>query len=317
MEKENDTEIIDFLFDSIKKIFNKNKYIISILALPQNKQKIFQKLISDLYEDNKAILYVLGNKNDRKYVLDDITNIKVDFIDFSEISEIKKKYYLVIWDDVTSLVDLTKEQKIDMIQQIKKLSKRTIIYTIEKLIDEGEIVDLAPIQIKTPFVEPRVIQTRVNLCEDIPYILYECIEWFIREKKKIVIYVPNEEALNKVYSYYQKKIKLKYVEIVPIAKNEDENFIRDILKNKNEATIIITDNVCALFEDTNINGAIVLFADDEFYSTRKLLFLCGEIYRINKDLPEVLLVAKTESESMDRIKAITRNINKRVWKESF
>ena len=36
MEKENDTEIIDFLFDSIKKIFNKNKYIISILALPQN-----------------------------------------------------------------------------------------------------------------------------------------------------------------------------------------------------------------------------------------------------------------------------------------
>lgn len=107
------------------------------------------------------------------------------------------------------------------------------------------------------------------------------------------------------------------MEIVPISKNEDENFIRDILKNKNEATIIITDNVCALFEDTNINGAIVLFADDEFYSTRKLLFLCGEIYRINKDLPEVLLVAKTESESMDRIKAITRNINKRVWKESF
>ena len=289
MEKENDTEIIDFLFDSIKKIFNKNKYIISILALPQNNQKIFQKLISDLYEDNKAILYVLGNKNDRKYVLDDITNIKVDFIDFSEISQIKKKYYLVIFDDVTSLVDLKKEQKIDMIEQIKKLSKRTIIYTIEKLIDEGEIVDLAPMQVKTPFVEPRVIQTRVDLCEDIPYILYEYIEWFIREKKKIVIYVPNE----------------------------DENFIRDILKNKNEATIIITDNVCALFEDTNINGAIVLFADDEFYSTRKLLFLCGEIYRINKDLPEVLLVAKTESESMDRIKAITRNINKRVWKESF
>ncbi len=53
-----------------------------------------------------------------------------------------------------------------------------------------------------------------------PYTLYDYIEWFIREKRILVVYVPNKFNLNKIYEYYTEDLNLENkVKIVKDKKN--------------------------------------------------------------------------------------------------
>ncbi len=55
-----------------------------------------------------------------------------------------------------------------------------------------------------------------------PYTLYDYIEWFIREKRILVVYVPNKFNLNKIYEYYTEDLNLENkVKIV----KEDKKFL--------------------------------------------------------------------------------------------
>lgn len=324
-------EELGYAMKQINLWYRKNEKTLSIFTIPFHTTLIFKDIILELVKQKKKILYVWGKNGENKEIIEEIEksyqvstcvetkntecNCLVNFVHFNNLYEIAEEYELAILDDVSCFSELEKEKITAYYEYSNRISKRTILYTIEEVVDDCAKMDMVPTYIENPFVEPRFISTRVDLSKDIPYILYEYLEWFMKNKKKIMILVPDEEKLNVVYEYYTKKLKLKKINIVPLFKNEDKKIIKNVLMQKQKATIIITDSMEETLEDSKIGNAVVLFADSNKYSYKKLLYLCGEIGRVNKKLPEVLFISKDVTEDMDKVKSITRDFNKRKWEK--
>jgi late competence protein required for DNA uptake (superfamily II DNA/RNA helicase) len=323
-----DQAINEELNEYIKQInlwYKKNEKTLGIVTVPFYTTLVFKEIIIDLINNNKKIVYIWGKNSENKEILNEISEIyqheedinNIRFICYDDINSISEESELAIIDDVSCYSSLDNNMIINLYDKISEFSKRIILYTVEEIKCEFAKLDIVPIHTENPFVEPRFITTRVDLKSDIPYILYEYLEWFIKNKKKIMIIVPDEDKLNDVYQYYTKKIRLKRISIVPISKKEDKKIIKNVLMQKQRATIIITDSLEQTLEDSKVGNAIVLFADSNKYSYKSLLYLCGEIGRINKKLPEVLFVSREVTSDMDKVKNITRNYNKKKWEEKL
>ena len=326
-------EELSYAMKQINLWYRKSEKTLSIFTIPFHTALIFKDIILELVAEQKKILYIWGKNGENKELADEIRklnqgitcvdtentegNCQVNFTNYKNLEMITGEYELAILDDVSCFSDLDKGKVLEYYDHISRVARRIILYTIEEVVCDCAKIDMVPAYIDNPFVEPRFINTRVDLSRDIPYILYEYLEWFIKNKMKIMILVPDEEKLNAVYEYYTKKLKLKRINIIPLFKKEDKKVIKNVLMQKQKATIIITDSMEETLEDSKIGNVVVLFADSKGYSYKKLLYLCGEIGRVNKKLPEVLFVSKDVSEDMDKVKSITRDFNKRKWEKKL
>lgn len=308
---------------AIKKIYDwyhesKSK-VLTIKTIPFNLISIFQNIILEVANVDGKILYIHGgedNNNTYEQVLlgNNIKNRNcVDIVNYRDTQNIKKRYDLIIFDDISSFSNISKETIRLKYEKIEDLSPKIILYTIEQIIKAGEKIEITCIYKRKPFVEPRFITTRIDLNKDIPYLLYEYLNWFIENDQKIIFYVPNNEKLNIIYEYYSIKLKIDEAEIYKISKFDDKKIIDDVLKQKNKATIIITDCIEANFKENSKINAIVLFAENPKYTYKKFLYLCGEIGRVNTELPEVLFVSKEVTSEMDKVKSISSGFNKKKW----
>lgn len=329
IESIEDKELIEFN-KSIYKWYKKmDKSILTVVSVPFNTNMIFRKVILENINLNKKILYIWGREEqDNKllfelrkeiknitstYVKEGYGSYDINFASINNIHNLSGKYDLVIIDDISNFSNIDKCRLKGILSSAKLLSKRIILYTIESIIEYGDELEVIPVNRKNPYVEPRVLNTRIDLNYDIPVILYEYIKWFIASKSKIVIFVPDEEKLNLVYRYYTKKLRMKRINIIPLLRSEEESIINNVLRNEDMSTIIITDCLEGRLEDSSIGNAIILFADSDKYGYKRLLYLCCEIGKINERLPEVLLVSKEVSEDMELVKDITRSYNKKKW----
>lgn len=324
-----DSEISAISSEIVSWYNKKNCEILNILSVPLTTSLIFKDLLVQMIRDKKSIVYLWGENNKNKLLLDEIKKSKevypnnyisgslrkerIDFFNYNEYINVNKEYDLIIIDDISSFSKITPSGVKKAFKYLKNFSKKIIIYSVEEIYNKGEKIEFIISNIKNPYVEPRVINTRIDLTKDIPYILYEYIVWFIENKKKIIIYVPDEEKVNLTYEYYTNKLKMKKINIVPLLKNNNKRLLRDVLVKNDRATIIITNNLEVNLTGSNIGNAVILFADDDKYTYKNLLFICAEIGSINKELPEVLLVSKDSSDNMDKVRDMTRHYNKIKW----
>ena len=237
------------------------------------------------------------------------------FIHHDNLAKINEKYDLVIFDDITYFSSLSSANVRDRLDICASLGERVLLYSIEKMALVGEKFELAAYNYKKPFVEPRILTTRIDLNVDIPYTLYDYLKWFKENNHKVAIYVPNKEKLNIVYDYFSNKLKLSEVKIIKVSKNEEIKRCERVSKYKDKAIFIITNKIEELLEYCYIDDGIILFSDNEKYNYKKLLYICGQIRNINSKLPEVLLVSNDVSEDMDKAKNMARNFNKKVWEK--
>jgi len=326
-------EELGYAMKQINLWYRKSEKTLTVFTIPFNTTLIFKDIILELVRQKKKIVYIWGKSGENKELTEEIRKLyqgiicvdaqniqdewQVNFVHYENLDKITGEYELAILDDVSCFSDLDKNKVLENYKYISNIARKVILYTIEEIVCDCAKIDMVPAYIENPFVEPRFINTRVDLSKDIPYILYEYLEWFIKNKKKIMILVPDEKNLNDVYEYYTKKLKLKKINIIPLFKREDKKIIKNVLMQKQKATIIITDSMEETLEDSKIGNAVVLFADSNKYTYKKLLYLCGEIGRINKKLPEVLFVSKDVTDDMDKVKSITRDFNKRKWEKKL
>lgn len=308
--------------------FKQTKYF-SIITQPFNTTIIFRDLIINMVNDNKKILYVWGKNGDNKELIKSIikNNKKISyghieegyidkditFITYKNINNLVEKYDLIIFDDISTFSMMRKERCRLKIDYLSKYADRIIIYSIEKIVVGSETIEISSIYKNRPFVEPRIIKTRVDLNKDIPYLLYEYMKWFVDSSNVITLYVPSEEKVDLVCEYYKNKIHIKDAKIIPIYKNEDKNIEYSVSKIKEKTIIIVTSCINKSLDELKSENAIVLFADDERYTYKKMLYLCGEYRRFNTKLSEILLVTKDENEEIDKLKKIARGYNKKIW----
>ena len=195
------------------------------------------------------------------------------------------------------------------------MSERIIVYSIEDITILGDKIEYTPLLYKKPFIEPRVISTRIDLNKDMPYILYDYIKWFNKNKRKVIVYVPNGTALDNVYDYYINKLKLNKTLVRKISVNDKKKDLKSVLKIKDKAIFIITDFKEISIGDSNVTNAIVMFADSNEYSYRQLIYICGQITKGSDNSSEVLFVSKDVTEVIDKVRDTSRDYNKVLWKK--
>lgn len=312
----------DYCRDKIKNwYYNGNERFLTIETIPFNLNIIFRDIILSITKDKGKVLYISGLAKAEaiedlsitdKSINDQIIKGHLDILLYSELYNIADKYDLIICDDISTFSKVSKDNLRCLLPKLEKISNKIILYTPENIIRRGEKIEVTCIYHRIPFVEPRIMTTRIDLNKDIPNLLYEYILWFIDKNQKIIIYVPTNEKLETVYNYYKTKLKIDNKMLYKISKKDDKNLINNVLKQK-EMAIIITDNIEANLKTSGNLNAIVLFADNYRYTYKQFLYLCGEFGRINQKLPEFILVARTVSCEMERVKSITSSYNKRKW----
>lgn len=326
-------EEMNYATKNISEWYRRNVKTLSVFTAPYNTNFIFTDIIIDVLKEKNNILYISGIDSEDSNLIDELKTRKknltyshiidgsgdtgITFVDYRDLNKISGKYKLVIIDEISKFSTLSTEDLRSCYEKALKIADKVIVYTIEPITPLGERLEIASIGKMNPYVEPRVITTRIDLNKDIPYILYDYLKWFRDSKSRIIIYTPSEEKLELAYNYYENKLKMDGVKIIKLSKTDDKKVLKNVLKIKDKAIFIVTDYMEDNLENSKIENAVILFADDIRYDYKKIVYLCGEIGRINKALPEVLFVSREVSESMDKVKDITRVFNKKLWERKL
>lgn len=319
----------------ISKWYNKQSKILSIVTNPYNTSLIFLNIIKSLIKEKNKILYVWNGEGYNRELIESLKkdglNFKYSymeekeisanlvFVKFKNIRNIKGCYDLCIIDDISKYSTFSKEEIREYIEYLYIYSKRIISYSIEKIINMGTSFNISDLIRRKVFIEPRIITTRVKLDEDMPYTLYDYLMWFKSNNRKVIIYAPNEEKINKIFNYYTNELKIKDIKIIKFLKNNTVKDIEYIYKIKNKSVFIITNNIREYSKGESGIDIVVLFADESFYNYKKIIYFCADVGKNikNKNIGEVLLVGKDISEDMDLAKDMTRGYNKNIWERGL
>lgn len=322
-------EELEYGIKRISSWYKKNLKSLSILTVPFNSSLVFENIILEAIRRKEKILYIwsgygevrelidkirLKKRNVRyAYVEEDIADCDIVFLNCKNISKIKKIYNLAIFDDVSSYSRLSTYNLKGAYEYTLEISQRSILYTIEPVIPIGEQFQLTNINKEVPFIEPRIITTRIDLNKDIPYALYDYLKWFRDEKKKVAIFVPDKDKLDLIYNYYIDKLRMERVKVIKYSKNDEKRYINNGLKIKDKAIFIITDYMEVSLEEFKIEEVVVLLADNSRFNYKKLIYLCGNISRLGNRSSEILFVSRDVSGDMEITKDMAREFNKRIW----
>lgn len=323
---------LNYAIDKIAHWYKRNIKILNLISVPFNTAYIFSDIINEISMEGGKILYIWGSDRENRELLTLLrevnleisysyiecgrSNTNLTFVNERNLGLIRGKYDLIIFDDISCFSNIDNSNIRNKMEICSFLSDKVIFYGIEKISLNGENMDILPFDYKKPFVEPRILTTRINLNTDIPYNLYEYLKWFVNMKKKVAIYTPDKEKLNSVYEYFENQLIMKNVKVVKVSEVEEFKRCSRVLKYKDKAIFIITDKIKELSECCLVNDAVVLFADDIRYTYKKLIYLCGKVGKVNRELPEVLLVCNTVSEHIDKVKELSRDFNKIIWEKN-
>lgn len=318
-------------FKAINSWYSKKTKVLNIKTRPYNTSFVFSNIINKILSDGGKILYIWCNTEVNNFYIDKQKFYSTmfqgkDYFDFSgnihfgtvdEIGKIKEEYDLVIIDDVTKFSKVTIEDIRDAVEEIYWRAMKIIVYTCEIAFPIGQKLDLVYLPDAISMIEPRIINTRIRLEEDIPLTLYQYLKWFKETKKRVIIVVPSEEKMNKVYNHYYHTLKIDEIRVVRYIRGQNFQFIKDIIEGYSDCLFIITNYIGEYVNDIEDLNIIVLFADDMFYSYKKFLYLSGALNINNDILPEVLFVSKEISNDMDMAKFMIRMFNKMLWEKKL
>lgn len=318
-------------FKKINNWYDKKTKVLTVKTRPFNTSIVFSNLINRVLYNNGKILYVWGctdkeqiKKRKREYynilideqkknhIGDDIKFITIDLLE-----EVYDDFDLVIFDDISIFSSISKNRLREAVEDVYWRSSKIIIYSSEYVFPIGSKMELVYLVDNVPIVEPRFVLTRIRLENDIPLALYEYLKWFKKNKKRALIIVSSEYMLNKIYNNYYNTLKNDDIRVVKYVKEQNFGFVEDILEGYNDSIFIVTNsigNYINFIDDLNI---VMLFSDNESFSYKEIIYLCGALRVSNEFLPEILLVSKEISDDMDKSKNITRGFNQSLWERKL
>ncbi|MEW9925714.1 hypothetical protein AB2T63_17655 [Clostridium butyricum] len=326
-------EDLKYVIQKIDYWYKKHIKFLTIITVPFNTACIFSDIIDKASKNGERVLYVWGKERENRELVNSIrefnsqitysyfkesdSNSQLTFVNYNSLRNLNNQYDLVIFDDITYFSNISNEKLFEYVREYENIGKRIIVYNIERLPIIGEKIELSAYNYEQPFVEPRVMTTRIDLNIDIPYSLYDYINWFKDNNHKVAILVPDKEKVKLVYEYFEHKLRLSEVKIIKILEKNEMKRLERVLKYKDKSIFIITNQSEELLENCYIDDAVVIFADNIFFNYKKILYICGAMRNINYNIPEVLLVSNSISEDIDKAKDIARQFNKIVWEKSL
>ncbi|WP_434169779.1 hypothetical protein RJZ59_13400 [Clostridium perfringens] len=292
-----------------------NDRFINLICEPYQKLNFIESLISDCLINNEKVLYV--GKSRKVCKNEQLNSMNFDFINFNNIFNIKKNFDLIIYDDVSLYSNKSSIECNEDLMYLKRLSKKIVICSVDKVFNNIKHIEILNNQRKTHFLEPRLITTRVNLETSMPYTLYDYIEWFIREKRILVVYVPNKFNLNKIYEYYTEDLNLENK--VKIVKEDKKNSFLNIVNEsrfKKEGIIFITDSLHEYFDSIPECDMVIYSFEKDIVDYKKIIFACGALCKDKCTGREVILLSNEEGDNIETARRLARGFNKTLWRGS-
>ncbi|XZI55308.1 hypothetical protein ACSW9K_02930 [Clostridium perfringens] len=312
----NDLRVENRYSHILKKWYVKsNDRFINLICEPYQKLNFIESLIGDCLINNEKVLYV--GKSRKVCKNEQLNSMNFDFVNFNNIFNIKKNFDLIIYDDVSLYSNKSSIECNEDLMYLKRLSKKIVICSVDKVFNNIKHIEILNNQRKTHFLEPRLITTRVNLETSMPYTLYDYIEWFIREKRILVVYVPNKFNLNKIYEYYTEDLNLENK--VKIVKEDKKNSFLNIVNEsrfKKEGIIFITDSLHEYFDSIPECDMVIYSFEKDIVDYKKIIFACGALCKDKCAGREVILLSNEEGDNIETARRLARGFNKTLWRES-
>lgn len=339
-EKELKLKIKDFLFNSTSKYLSiitvpykgaevfresleevKTRKIESrvlIITSEDERTGYFQSLLKDLNINYKQLEQ--PNPKDEINIIDEINDILskentilMGFEETRNLDILMDDYFdFVIYDDINSFPTHEKEDIKNLSKILARISKKVIIYSFEKIIEsENEIV--YPIKFESGFnTQPRFVLSNANVRKDISNTIYDYIDYFFKNRFKVIIYVPDDDVINGMVSSIKRINPL----IINSLYNFDEsspNQMKEILSQDSRSAILFSKKMRDYKEfDVNFQF-IVSEAFRKEYNYRQFVFLCARTNMKPDKTGEVLLVSPKITQDMKNCKNITMEFNKFYW----
>ncbi|EJT6170456.1 hypothetical protein QTI99_00365 [Clostridium perfringens] len=312
----NDLRVENRYSHILKKWYVKsNDRFINLICEPYQKLNFIESLISDCLINNEKVLYV--GKSRKVCKNEQLNSMNFNFVNFNNLFNIKKNFDLIIYDDVSLYSNKSSIECNEDLMYLKRLSKKIVICSVDKVFNNIKHIEILNNQRKTYFLEPRLITTRVNLENSIPYTLYDYIEWFIREKRILVVYVPNKFNLNKIYEYYTEDLNLENK--VKIVKEDKKNSFLKIVNEsrfKKEGIIFITDSLHEYFDSIPECDMVIYSFEKDIVDYKKIIFACGALCKNKCTGREVILLSNEEGDNIETARRLARGFNETLWRES-
>lgn len=276
-------------------------------------------LINNILTIKKKILYIT---HDEECVKKFLLNKKVDinFISFSgELSNIDKtnKFDLLIIDDVTgisSFDDYSIKDYVDNADVAKK-----IIISMKKIVKDKVLYEMN--EDLNLFKEPRSIQTKINLNEDMPHVVFEFLKWFMLNKTRVIIITKDDESCVNV-SKYMRKYSLLFPKLKKIYMyNEFNSFsnFANYVRDEHYVYLTTSDQLPKLYNfiidnpKYNNFNILVFFASSNKFNYKSLLSICGMCKFLTNCKNEIIFVSNYENIEIIMAKVISRSYNKKLW----
>lgn len=312
----NDLRVENRYSHILKKWYVKsNDRFINLICEPYQKLNFIESLIGDCLINNEKVLYV--GKSRKVCKSEQLNSMNFNFVNFNNLFNIKKNFDLIIYDDVSLYSNKSSIECNEDLMYLKRLSKKIVICSVDKVFNNIKHIEILNNQRKTHFLEPRLITTRVNLENSMPYTLYDYIEWFIREKRILVVYVPNKFNLNKIYEYYTEDLNLENK--VKIVKEDKKNSFLKIVNEsrfKKEGIIFITDSLHEYFDSIPECDMVIYSFEKYIVDYKKIIFACGALCKNKCTGREVILLSNEEGDNIETARRLARGFNKTLWRES-
>ena len=292
-----------------------NERFINLICEPYQKLNFIEDLISDCLINNEKVLYV--GKSRKVCKSEQLNSMNFYFSNFNNIFNIKKKFDLIIYDDVSLYSNKSSIECNEDLMYLKRLSKKIVICSVDKVFNNIKHIEILNNQRKAHFLEPRLITTRVNLETSMPYTLYDYIEWFIREKRILVVYVPSKFNLNKIYEYYTEDLNLENK--VKIVKEDKKNSFLKIVNEsrfKKKGVIFMTDSLHEYFDSIPECDMVIYSFEKDIVDYKKIIFACGALCKDKCTGREVILLSNEEGDNIETARRLARGFNETLWRES-
>lgn len=292
-----------------------NERFINLICEPYQKLNFIEDLISDCLINNEKVLYV--GKSRKVCKSEQLNSMNFYFSNFNNIFNIKKKFDLIIYDDVSLYSNKSSIECNEDLMYLKRLSKKIVICSVDKVFNNIKHIEILNNQRKAHFLEPRLITTRVNLETSMPYTLYDYIEWFIREKRILVVYVPSKFNLNKIYEYYTEDLNLENK--VKIVKEDKKNSFLKIVNEsrfKKEGVIFMTDSLHEYFDSIPECDMVIYSFEKDIVDYKKIIFACGALCKDKCTGREVILLSNEEGDNIETARRLARGFNETLWRGS-
>ncbi|KGM96240.1 hypothetical protein Z968_06925 [Clostridium novyi A str. 4552] len=327
----NNMDIKNRIIDKMFKWSLSDEKFLNIVSPPYNFSEIFLKLIMFFIRNRKRVLYITNEKSHNIIIINDIIKY-TNFINYTyydgnkyskksplvivssdKVKSINDRFDLVIYDDIKGFSDNTIEEVLEITLNLCKQHGKIITYFIEKIFHNNNEITFPIRDNFMPIIEPKFIETRIDINKDIPYVIYEYIKWSIKDNRKMIIFVPDENKVENVYKYLYKYCKDLTPNTIKYINGKSSSKVLYNIKDLNDC-IVITNNISNIDFNFKSLNVMVFFADSEEFNYKKLVYLCGKVgINENRHTGEVIFLGNCETNDIDKAKKITRYFNKKAW----